>query len=92
MTSRIVAWATPLLAAVAIVALAWAQEDDVFAFIPDGGRTLLAPLLESAPSDEIETFLGGQLSRGGLAFSSPGARLGNASIGRPRRLSASDCR
>jgi hypothetical protein len=40
-----------------------AQEDDVFAFIPDGGRTLLAPLLEDAPTEEATAILTDEKSR-----------------------------
>lgn len=52
-----------LLAAVLMTAPAEAQEDDVFAFIPDGGRTLLAPVLADAPADEVNAILSAKKSR-----------------------------
>ena len=41
-----------------------AQSDDVFAFIPSGGRTLLTQIIEKgAPADQVMALLTGQHSR-----------------------------
>ncbi|HMK69473.1 MAG TPA: hypothetical protein VK442_00730 [Xanthobacteraceae bacterium] len=61
----------PLLAlAAAAVAAAWlpqplmAQDEDVFAFIPAGGRTLLTKVMDShPPADEIKGLLTGKRTR-----------------------------
>ena len=61
----------PLLAvAAATVIAAWlpqslnAQSDDVFAFIPAGGRTLLANVIAShPPADEIKALAAGKHTR-----------------------------
>lgn len=55
---------------VAVVIAAWtvapviAQSDDVFAFIPSGGRTLLTQIIEKgAPADQVMALLTGSHSR-----------------------------
>lgn len=52
-----------LVGLVLVAAPATAQDEDVFAFIPDGGRTLLGAAFEDAPAAEIEAILSGTMSR-----------------------------
>ena len=40
-----------------------AQDEDVFAFIPSGGKTLLTQAVENAPSDEVRALLTGKRDR-----------------------------
>ena len=54
---RSFALAVAALGAAAVFTPALAQEDDVFAFIPDGGRTLLQIAVEGAPADEVHNNL-----------------------------------
>lgn len=54
------------VAAVALAALAaaWAAEEDVFAFIPHGGRTLLAQVLNNKPaSGDVQAMLAAKHTR-----------------------------
>jgi hypothetical protein len=55
--------ASLLLLAIAATPLQ-AQEDDVFAFIPSGGRSLLSQLVDQGlPPDELQSILEGKRSR-----------------------------
>lgn len=52
------------LAGLGLASPSWAQTQDVFAFIPAGGRTLLAEVLGSRPSgDTTQVLLGGKHTR-----------------------------
>lgn len=53
--TRIAAVAAMLLS-VCLPAALLAQEDDIFAFIPDGGRTLLGKLIESGKVDSADVL------------------------------------
>lgn len=46
-----IAWASVLLLSFCTPPALFAQEDDLFAFIPDGGRTLLGKLVEGGKTD-----------------------------------------
>ncbi|MGP1677301.1 MAG: hypothetical protein ACTS6J_09105 [Burkholderiales bacterium] len=61
---RTYACAAALLAATLLLASTTAQAADVFAFIPAGGRTLLAKVLGARPpADEVRALLGGKHTR-----------------------------
>ena len=53
-----IVWVSLLLAFLA--GPIYAQTDDVFDFIPSGGRTLLAQIITAAPANEVQNLLGGK--------------------------------
>ena len=54
-----------LLALVLVSGVLRAQTDDVFAFIPSGGKTLLSEIVRGAPADEVRDLLTGRRDRDG---------------------------
>ncbi len=51
------------LAAIVLVGPLRAQGEDVFAFIPAGGKTLLIEVADGAPADEVRAILAGKRTR-----------------------------
>jgi len=60
---RVCACICALLVTLPLAETAHAQGEDVFAFIPSGGRTLLIQIAKDAPADETKTLLTGKRSR-----------------------------
>lgn len=54
---RRLALIAPSILTLGLVSVAYSQTDDVFAFIPDGGRTLLAGVVEAGVPEETKTEL-----------------------------------
>lgn len=60
---RICACIASLALVASIAGSLHAQTEDVFAFIPAGGKTLLIQAVQGAPAEEVRTLLAGKRSR-----------------------------